>query len=95
MADCLEEDEHPADGAEPRIRTGAQVDDLRKAARELRCRGIHLGQKHPLMRDAIDAYLDKVAGTYGGPLTPASRAKWVAAYREVSRAAAEAAGVRR
>lgn len=77
--------------AEPLIRTGVAVDELRQRARELRCRGVSLGEKHPRAREAIKAYLDGAAGTSGGPLTPAQRAAWVAAYREVARAAADAA----
>jgi gluconate kinase len=56
----------------------------------LLCRGESLGAKHPLARDAIEAYLNATAGTSGGPLTPEQRAAWVKAYREVA-AAAEAA----
>ena len=96
LADCLEQDAVPkASGAEPRLRTGAQFDDLRKTARELRCRGVSLGQKHPIARDAIAKFLDGAVGTDGGPVDAAGRARWVAAYREVSRAAAVAAGVTR
>lgn len=76
---------------EPLIRTGVAVDDLRQRARELRCRGVSLGEKHPRAREAIRAYLDQTAGTSGGPLTPAQRSAWVAAYRDIARAAADAA----
>lgn len=75
----------------PVIATGVAVDELRQRARELRCRGVSMGEKHPRAREAIRAYLDKAAGTSGGPLTPESRAKWVDAYRTVARAAADAA----
>jgi hypothetical protein len=73
------------------IKTGAAVDDLRIRARELRCRGESLGAKHPLVRDAIKDFLDHAAGTAGGPLSPAQRAAWVAAYREIAKAAAKVA----
>ena len=76
--------------AEPLIRTGVAVDDLRQRARELRCRGVSLGEKHPRAREAIKAHLDATAGTSGGPLTPAQRSAWVAAYRDIARAAADA-----
>lgn len=83
------------DGTKPEevrlIKTGAAVDDLRVRARELRCRGESLGQRHPLVRDAIKDYLDHAAGTAGGPLSPAQRAAWVAAYREISKAASNVA----
>jgi hypothetical protein len=76
--------------AEPRLRTGAAFDDLRRAARELRTRGVSLGARQPAVRDAIKTFLDSEAGTEGGPVDAASRAKWVRAYRAVSQAAAEA-----
>lgn len=76
--------------AEPLIRTGVAVDDLRQRARELRCRGVSLGEKHPRAREAIKAHLDATAGTSGGPLTPAQRSAWIAAYRDIARAAADA-----
>jgi hypothetical protein len=75
---------------EPRLRTGAAFDDLRRAARELRCRGVSLGARQPAVRDSIKAFLDAEAGTEGGPVDAAARAKWVRAYRAVSQAAAEA-----
>jgi len=75
---------------EPRLRTGAAFDDLRRAARELRTRGVSLGARQPAVRDAIKTFLDAEAGTEGGPVDAASRAKWVRAYRAVSQAAAEA-----
>jgi len=76
--------------AEPRLKTGAAFDDLRRAARELRTRGVSLGARQPAVRDAIKTFLDAEAGTEGGPVDAASRAKWVRAYRAVSQAAAEA-----
>jgi len=76
--------------SEPRLRTGAAFDDLRRAARELRTRGVSLGARQPAVRDAIKTFLDQEAGTEGGPVDAASRAKWVRAYRAVSFAAAEA-----
>lgn len=75
---------------EPLIRTGVAVDDLRQRARELRCRGVSLGEKHPRAREAIKQHLDAAAGTSGGPLTPAQRAAWISAYRDIARAAADA-----
>jgi hypothetical protein len=75
---------------EPRLRTGAAFDDLRRSARELRTRGVSLGARQPAVRDSIKAFLDAEAGTEGGPVDAASRAKWVRAYRAVSAAAAEA-----
>jgi hypothetical protein len=76
--------------AEPRLRTGAAFDDLRRAARELRTRGVSLGARQPAVRDEIKRFLDAEAGTEGGPVDAASRAKWVRAYRAVAQAAEEA-----
>jgi len=75
---------------EPRLKTGAAFDDLRRAARELRTRGVSLGARQPAVRDEIKRFLDSEAGTEGGPVDAAARAKWVRAYRAVSAAAAEA-----
>jgi hypothetical protein len=75
---------------EPRLKTGAAFDDLRRAARELRTRGVSLGARQPAVRDEIKRFLDAEAGTEGGPVDAAARAKWVRAYRAVSAAAAEA-----
>lgn len=76
---------------EPVIKTGVAFDELRQRARELRCRGVSLGAKHPRARDAIKDYLDRTAGTSGGPLTEQQRSAWVAAYRDIARAAEDAA----
>jgi len=77
--------------AEPRIKTGAALEDLRVAAREARCRGVSLGAKQPHVRDAVKAFLDDAAGTSGGPLSGEERSLWVSAFREVGRACADAA----
>jgi hypothetical protein len=76
---------------DPRIKTGAAIEDLRLAAREARLRGVSLGARQPYARDAVKAYLDQVAGTSGGPLTPEQQAAWVSAFRDVGRAANDAA----
>ena len=76
--------------AEPIIRTGVAFDDLRVRAFDLRLRGVSLGERYPRARSTIKDYLDRTAGTSGGPLTPAQRSAWVSAYREVARAAADA-----
>jgi hypothetical protein len=72
--------------AEPRLSTGAAFDDLRRAARELRTRGVSLGARQPAVRDAIKAYLDAQVGTEGGPVDVAGRARWVKGLRDVSAA---------
>jgi len=88
LADEIEWD---AGQPEPLIKTGVAFDELRIRTRLLLCRGESLGGKHPLARDAIEAFLNAKAGTSGGPLTPEARARWVAAYRDVARAAEAAA----
>ena len=76
--------------AEPRLKSGAAFDDLRRAARELRTRGVSLGARQPAVRDEIKRYLDQQVGTDGGPVDAAKRAAWVSAFRAVSQAAGEA-----
>lgn len=68
-------------------RTGVAWDELRTRAKALRWKGVSLGEKHPRAREAIREYLDRTAGTSGAPMSPAQRSTWVAAYREVARAA--------
>ena len=88
LADVIEWD---GKQAEPRLRTGAAFDDLRRAARELRCRGVSLGARQPAVRDAIKGFLDQQVGTDGGPVDADERAAWVSAFRAVSSAAEAAA----
>jgi hypothetical protein len=76
---------------DPFFKTGVMLDELRIRARELRTKGVSLGEKHPRAREAIKNYLDTHAGKSGGPLTPEQRSAWVSAFREVARAAADAA----
>jgi len=59
--------------------------------REFRCRGISIGDRQPVARDVIAKYLEDAVGTDGGPLTPEQRSAWVAAYRDIGRAATDAA----
>lgn len=74
----------------PRLRTGINFDDLRIAARESRMRGVSIGDRQPHVRDAIHEYLDAQVGVKGGPVDDEQRSKWVAAYREIARAASAA-----
>jgi hypothetical protein len=85
-------DEIEFDGTqpEPYLKSGVAVDELRKAARVLRCRGLSIGDRQPKARDAIAAYLDTKVGTDGGPLSAEQRSAWVAAYRDIGRAASDA-----
>jgi hypothetical protein len=82
-------DEIEWDGSqkEPRFRTGVALDDLRRRAREMRCRGVSIGDRQPFARDAIAAYLDEAVGNEGGPIDAAQRAAWVTALRDISEAA--------
>ena len=73
------------------LATGVAVDELRRRVREFRCRGISIGDRQPAARDAIAKYLEAAVGTDGGPLTAEQRSAWVAAYRDVGRAATDAA----
>jgi hypothetical protein len=70
--------------------SGQAMDDLRIRAFNLRFRGQLVGDIHPRIREAIRAYLDQKVGTSGAPLSPAQKAEWIAAYREIQRANEEA-----
>jgi len=87
LAECLLWDGQQED---PRIKSGAAIEDLRVASREARMRGQSIGARQPKVKEAVQAFLDASAGKAGGPLTPEVRAAWVAAFREVGRAAADA-----
>lgn len=87
-AELADEIEWDGKQAEPILKTGVAVDDLRRRARELRCRGVSIGQRQPAARDAIAQHLDQAVGTEGGPLDADKRAAWVKAMREISEAAA-------
>jgi hypothetical protein len=85
LADCIEYDgQH-----DQRLKTGVALDDLRIAAREMRCKGESIGARQPQVRDAVHKFLDDAVGSSGGPVTPESRAAWVSALRDLSRAAAD------
>ena len=78
--------------AEPRLRSGSQVSELRTRAREYRTSGVRLADRQPMALDAIAAFLDRTVGTEGGPLEADDRRRWVDGFRAVSRAAAAAIG---
>jgi len=88
LADEIEFSSGKPDGY---LSTGVAVDELRKRTRILRCRGISIGDRQPSARDAIAKYLDEAVGTDGGPLTAEQRTAWVVAYRDLGRAATDAA----
>jgi hypothetical protein len=85
LAECIEYDGK----RDQRLKTGVAFDDLRIAAREMRCRGESIGARQPQVRDAVHKFLDDSVGSSGGPVTPESRAAWVSALRDLSRAAAD------
>lgn len=87
VADALELD---GKANAPRIRTGAQLEDLRTATSEFRFAPVPLRERQPHVRAAVGRYLDVVAGKSGGPIDDAARARWVAAFRELAQAAEEA-----
>lgn len=87
VADSLEQDGR---SPTPRITTGVQLEDLRTAIAEFRFAPRPLRERQPHVRAAVGKYLDDVAGTSGGPLDELARSRWVAAFRELSAAAAEA-----
>ena len=85
IAECIDYDgKH-----DQRLKTGVAFDDLRIAAREMRCKGESIGARQPQVRDAVHKFLDDAVGSSGGPVTPESRAAWVSALRDLSRAAAD------
>ena len=88
LAACIEYD---GKLATPHLATATAFDALRTRARDLQLRGESLGDRHPRARDAIGAYLEAKLGTAGGPVTPEARAAWVAAFRVIAEAAADAA----
>ena len=76
---------------EPRLKSGTVIDELRVVAREARMLGVSIGDRQPKARDAIHKFLDDSVGTSGGPVGPEARSKWVAAFRDIARACADAA----
>lgn len=73
----------------PRLNTGWAIADLRAVARDVRLRGQTFGDRQPAVRDAVKTYLERpeILGVNGGPLGPQDRSKWVAAFRDIARAA--------
>jgi hypothetical protein len=94
LADKIQWDGLPQDQEgrpkEPRLTTGAAFDDLRRAARELRCEGVSLGARQPAVKDEIKRYLDAEVGTDGGPVDAKKRSAWVFAFKSIAQAAREA-----
>jgi hypothetical protein len=89
LADELAYDSERPGG--PHLTTGVAFDDLRTRAFDMRCRGAKVGDRQPRVREAIRAHLTAKVGVSGGPVGPEQRTAWVAAFREIGRAAADAA----
>lgn len=89
LADELDYDASRTGG--PHLTTGVAFDDLRTRAFDMRCKGQKIGDRQPRARDAIKAYLTAKVGISGGPVGPEQRAEWVKAFREIGRAAGDAA----
>jgi hypothetical protein len=87
FAELADELEWDAMSSEPLVKTGVAWDELRTRAKAMRWKGVSLGEKYPRAREAIREYLDRTAGTSGAPMSPAQRSAWIAAYREIARAA--------
>jgi hypothetical protein len=83
--------EYDGQQPEPRLKTGAALDDLRMCAREIRLRGNSIGARQPRVRDAVAAHMTAKLGEDGGPIDAQRRAEWVATFREIARAADDAA----
>jgi hypothetical protein len=88
LADCLEYD---AGRSEPLLKTGVQVDDVRRGLRQTRMRGWSFLAKYPALASATESYLVSQVGTSGGPLSAEDRAKWISAFRTLAAAADHAA----
>ena len=54
--------------------------------------GVLLGERQPMVRDAIKAYLDERCGKSSGELTPEQKAAWEDAFRVINKAAVQAMG---
>ena len=87
LADIMEYDQGLPN---PMLKTGIALDSLRVRARTLRCRGRCLSDTHPQVAKLVGNYLDEKVGNAGGPVTPSQVAKWVKAYKEISKAASRA-----
>lgn len=75
----------------PLFKTGVSLDALRVRTRTLLMKGESFWDRQPQACEAIGVYLMDKLGISGGQLTPSQREAWVAAYREIARAAEDAA----
>lgn len=81
--------EYDGKQTKPRLLTGWAIADLRATARDIRLKGQTFGDRQPQVRDAVKRYLERpdILGKGGGPLGADGRAKWVASFRDIARAA--------
>lgn len=84
--------EYDSSLTDPRLKTAAAFDELRRVARDGRMEGGTLGQRQPLAKERIKAFLDAAVGDSGGPVDAAGKQKFIRAFSDVSKAAAEAVG---
>ena len=73
----------------PWYTTGIQVEHLRSSAREARLRGESLGSRQPHVKKLVGDYMTQKLGVNPGELT--NRSEWVACFRDIARACADAA----
>lgn len=85
LADVIEYDSKLST---PRIETGVDIDNLRRAMREYRMKGASFMQKYPELSPALDRYFKGILGSVGGggKLTPDVRLKWISAFRGIAAA---------
>lgn len=91
FADTVESD---GQQTQPRLTTGKQVADLRRAAREIHFGSTSLGALYPLLAPALGQYLDRSVGRDARTLDAATRAKWVQSFRTIAAASRHAAASR-
>ena len=75
----------------PLFKTGVSLDALRIRTRTLLMKGESFWDRQPQACEVIGVYLVDKLGISGGQLSPSQRVAWVAAYREIARAAEDAA----
>lgn len=90
--DLVADIDHDGKPDGPRLTTGQKVAELRTIARDYRTQGVRLADRQPLALDAIAAYFDRAIGVDGGPLSDATRDRWIAGLDAASKAALAAAG---
>lgn len=76
----------------PRLTTGAALDDLRRTTREFRMRGTSIGARQPLVRDAVEEFLNDRLGRGGGPIDAEQRRLWIEALKDLAVSCRDAVG---